>query len=106
MKTKLLILLILGGSALFGKTRVYVNIGVGGYPYPYYVAAPPPPPVVIYTPPPCYGPEYSWVDGYGYPAGPRYFWRSGYYRPHYVRERWNGPRHGKHKHYRGRRYRD
>src|ERR1041384_5998095 len=67
MKTKLLVGLLLGGSALFAATHVSIGIGVGGYGYapPPAVAYAPAPPVVAYAPP-CPGPGYTWVDGYWY----------------------------------------
>ena len=45
MKTKLLILLMLAGSSLFAKTRVFVNVGFGNGGYGYG------PPVYAYVPP-------------------------------------------------------
>lgn len=90
MKTKLLILLVLAGSSLFAKTRIFVNVGIGygGYGYG--------PPVYSYAPPP----SYVWVPGYWEPAAPNYYYREGYYRggqygyrPSYYRNRWIAPRH-------------
>ncbi len=77
MKTKLLALMFLAGSAVFAGPRVFVGVGVG---VPY---APPvvayPPPVVTYAAP---GPEFVFVGGHwvrrGYWAAPRY-----YGHPHY-----------------------
>jgi hypothetical protein len=60
MKTKVLAVLLLGGSSLFAETRFSIGIGIRGYAPGYY--APPPPPVVAYEPP-CPGPDYTWVDG-------------------------------------------
>ena len=95
MKAKLLLALMLAGSALFAGPHFYVGIGV---PAPVAVYAPPPPPVA-YVAPPWPGPGYTWVAGYWYPVGGRYFWRGGYWaRPPYVGARWFGPR------YYGRRY--
>jgi hypothetical protein len=106
MKTKLFAILLLAGSSLFARTHISIGFGFGGYypPAPVYVAAPPPvyyAPPVRYAAPPCPGPNYSWVDGYYYPAGPRYAWRAGYWarrphpraywvRPRYYRSRWYG----------------
>ena len=70
MKTKLVAILLLAGSSLFGVGPV--------------VVAAPPPPVVAYAPP--YArPGYTWVGGYWYPAGPSYAWRAGNWaRPPYA----------------------
>ena len=98
MKTKLLALLFLVGSSMFGASRFYLGIGIGGYaPRPIAVYAPPPAPVYeYYRPAPGHG--YTWVAGYWYPSGPRYVWRSGYWaRPPYARALWVAPRwHGRH----------
>jgi hypothetical protein len=82
MKTKLLVGMLLAGSALFAAPRVSIGIGVGGYGY-----VPPPvyAPYPVYTAPyPVYAapyPGYTWVDGYWYYAGPRRLWRAGYWAP-------------------------
>jgi len=96
MKSKLLALVFLAGSTMFAGPRVFVGVGFGPAPVPYY--APPPAPVVAYVPPsPGYG--YTWVSGYWYPVGPRWVWRGGYWaRPPYARAYWVAPR------YRGNRY--
>ena len=96
MKTKLLALLLLGGSSMFAAGRVFFGVSVG---VPVGVAPPPPPAYVAYTPPaPGYG--YTWVGGYYYPVGPRWYWHAGYWaRPPYVGARWYGPHY-----YRGRYY--
>jgi hypothetical protein len=73
MKTRLLVLLLLAGSAMFAATRVVVGIGVGGHGY--YAARPP---VVAYAPP-CPGPGYFWVPGYLDRVGPRSLWHAGYW---------------------------
>src|SRR5213594_4409229 len=99
MTTKLLAIALLAGGSLFARTHVFVGIGIGGYQYGYYVAAPPPPPppMVVYAPP-CPGPEYTWINGYWYPAGPRYYWRAGYWtRPPYIGARWTAPRYHGHR---------
>ena len=72
MKTKLLALLLLGGSSLLGQTRVAIGVNIGGWGYP-------PPPVFAgyYDPYFCPGPGYTWVSGYWYGAGPRRAWRRG-----------------------------
>jgi hypothetical protein len=96
MKTRLLPALLLAGSSLFAGTRVFIGVGVGGYP-----AAPPPAPVVAYAPP-CPGPGYTWVGGYWYPAGARYVWRPGHWvRPPHPRARWVAPRYHGHHYYPG-----
>src|SRR4051812_45015872 len=93
MIKKLLPLMLLAGSSVFGATRFAIGIGIGGYP------PPPPPPVYYYAPPPAPGIGYAWVPGYYYPVGPRYVWRTGYWaRPPYIGARWIAPR------YVGRRY--
>jgi hypothetical protein len=90
MKTKLFALLLLAGSALFAGPRVFVGVGVGGYPI---AVAPPPPPVVSYYVPPAPAPNYAWVGGYYYPYGARYAWRPGYWAPRpFVGAYWVGPR--------------
>ncbi len=95
MKTKLLGLMFLAGSALFAAPRVVVGVGVG---IPY---APPPPPVAAYAAP-APGPGYNWVAGYWYPYGGRYVWRAGYWaRPPYAGAYWVGPRYHGHRYYPG-----
>src|ERR1043165_7396281 len=77
MKTKLLGLMLLAGSAMFAAPRVSVAIGFGGGGY--Y-----PPPAYAYAPP-CPGPGYTWVEGAWYFEGPRRLWRNGYWpAPAYV----------------------
>ena len=99
MKGKLLLLLLLAGTAAFARTHVFFGFGVGGYP----VVAPPvvayaPPPVVTYAPPPYYPSyyapsDYAWVAGYYYPVGPRWVWRPGYWaRRPFAGAVWVGPR--------------
>ena len=88
MKTKLLVLVLLAGSSLFGATRFGFSVGFGGYGYPYAYPYYAPPPPIYYAPPaPRFG--YTWIDGYWYPAGPRWVWRSGYWaRPPYRGAYW------------------
>jgi hypothetical protein len=97
MKTKLLVLILLGGTSLFARTRVSIGIGIGGFGY----VAPPP---VVYAPPPYYpAPAY----GYYYPPAPRYYGYSGYWgRPVYGGAYRVGPRYYGNRYYngRGRRY--
>ena len=99
MKAKLLALIFLAGSSMFGASRFYVGFGFGGYaPAPVVAYAPPPAPIYQpYVAAPGYG--YTWVGGYWHPAGPRWAWRPGYWaRPPYARAYWVAPR------YYGRRY--
>lgn len=101
MKTRLLALILLVGSAVPAFPRVIVGFGVGYAPYPgYYAAAPPPPPVVYSAP---YArPGFTWVSGYWHPVGPRYVWHAGYYaRPPFAGAAWVGPRYYGHRYYRG-----
>ena len=72
MKTKLLALMFLVGSAAFAGPRVFFGVGVGAY-------GPPPPPVVAYGPRYVYGPR-PYVGAYW--VGPRY------YAHHYYRGYW------------------
>jgi hypothetical protein len=84
MKTKLLALLFLVGSAAFAAPRVVVGVGAGVGPAYGYYAAPPPPPAVAYVAP---APYVAWRPGYWGPlpyygprwVAPRYYGR-GYYR--------------------------
>ncbi|MGP0072976.1 MAG: hypothetical protein ACLPWF_13710 [Bryobacteraceae bacterium] len=87
MKTKLLALLLLAGSAAFAAPRVVVGVGVApayGYvaPAPAYV----PPPVYLAPPPVYWGPRAyfgpRWVGPRYY--GPRFYGR-GYYGGHWRR---------------------
>lgn len=50
MKTKLLAMVLLGGSALWAETHVYIGIGIGNPRSQRYVVRPPPPPPVRYAP--------------------------------------------------------
>lgn len=93
MKTKLLGLMFLVGSAAFAGPRVFVGVGV-----PF---APPPMPVVAYVPP-APGPGYAWINGYYVPSGPRYSWHAGYWAPRpYAGAYWVAPRYYGHRYYRG-----
>jgi hypothetical protein len=84
MKSKLLALMFLVGSAAFAAPRVVVGVGVGVPPAYGYVA---PAPVVPYVAPaPVYGVGY-WGPRYYGPRwvapryyGPRYYGRRGYWR--------------------------
>src|SRR3984893_2610167 len=78
---KLLALVLLAGSSMFGQFSVGIRIG------------PPPSPRVIRARPNNPGPGYTWVDGYWYPSNNRYVWHAGYYtRPPYEGAAWVGPR--------------
>jgi hypothetical protein len=68
MKKTLLALLLLTGGSAFAATRVAIGVGVGT-PYGYY------------APPPCPGPDYTWVEGYWDTAGPHRDWRGGHWAP-------------------------
>ena len=111
MKTKLLALILLGGSSLFARTHVSIGIGIGGFGYGYappveygYVA--PVAPVVTYAPPPCPGPGYTWFNGAWYPPAPRYYGYPGYVvRPSFYGGYRVGPRYYGNRYYRGRWYR-
>lgn len=70
MKTKLLGMMLLAGSALFAAPRISVGIGVGT---PAYY-----PPAAVVAQPPSPGPGYVWVDGYWAPNGA---WVAGYWAP-------------------------
>lgn len=102
MKSKLLALVFLAGSAAFAGPRVFFGVGVGyAAPAPVVVYAPPPAPVVAYVPR-APGPGYAWVGGSYYPAGPRWAWRPGYWaRPPYARSYWVGPRYYSGRYYGG-----
>src|SRR5688572_12894279 len=100
MKAKLLGLIFLAGSSLFGASRWSVGVGFGGYGYPYYY--PPPPAPVVYAVPPRPAYNYQWIAGYWYPRGPRWAWRAGYWaRPPYPRAYWVRPRYVNRVYYRG-----
>jgi hypothetical protein len=99
MKSKLLALLFLAGSAAFAGPRVFVGVGVGYAPAPIVTYAPPPPPVAYV---PAVRPGYTWVSGYYYPVGRRWAWRPGYYaRPPYARAYWVAPRYNGGRYYGG-----
>jgi hypothetical protein len=98
MKTKLLALLLLAGSAVFAAPGVYLGVNVGGG----YYAPPPPPRAVVEYRPVYPGPGYAWVGGYYGWVGGRYAWQPGYWsRPPYYGARWYGPRYYNHRYYPG-----
>jgi hypothetical protein len=101
MKTKLLALLFLVGSAAFAGPRIAVGVGIGVGPAYGYYAAPPPAPAVAYVPT-APGPNFAWVGGYGHPYGGRYAWRAGYGAPRpFYGDRWIAPRYYGHRYYGG-----
>jgi hypothetical protein len=78
---RLLGLMLLAGSAVFGQVSLGIRIGA------------PPPPRVVRVRPISPGPGYIYVDGYWYPSNNRYVWHNGYYtRPPSVGAAWVGPR--------------
>jgi hypothetical protein len=103
MKTKLMALLLLAGSALMAGPRVFVGVGAGyAAPAPVYAYGPMPAPVYSSYVAPCPGPGYSWVGGYWYPSGARYGWHAGYWaRPAFAGARWAAPRYHAHRYYGG-----
>ncbi len=103
MKSKLLALVFLAGSAAFAGPRIFFGVGVGYPPPPVAVYAPPPAPPTAYGyVPVAPGPGYTWISGYYYPVGARYAWRPGYWsRPPYARAHWVGPRYYGGRYYRG-----
>ena len=82
MKTKLMALMLLAGSAAFAGPRFFFGVGVG-VPAPVYA-----PGVVAYAPPvapvyagaayvpPCPGPGYIWTAGFWAPG---HVWHAGYW---------------------------
>jgi hypothetical protein len=78
MKTKLLAMMLLGGSALWAETHVYIGIGIGNPRPQRYVVQPPPPPPVRYVPR-SPGKKYVWVPGYWVWTGNGYAWQDGYW---------------------------
>jgi hypothetical protein len=104
MKTKLMALIFLAGTAVFAGPRVFVGVGFGGgyvAPAPVAVYAPPPAPVLTYVPP-MPAPGYTWVAGYYYPVGPRWVWHAGYWaRPPYAHAYWVAPRYHGGRYYAG-----
>lgn len=102
MKTKLMALVLLAGSAAFAGPRFFFGVGVGVR-APVYA-----PPVVAYAPPvaaayvgpayvpPCPGPGFVWTAGF---YGPGRVWHAGYWGrpygaafvgPHYVARGYRG----------------
>ena len=86
MKTKLMALALMAGSALFASPRVAFGVQVGG---PAPVVVPGPAAVSVYQPP-SPGPGYVWIDGYYDAYGN---WCAGYWTlPPYAGSYWIAPR--------------
>ena len=81
MKHKLLtFILIATGTVLSGQVNLGIRIG-------------PPPAPRVYRQTVRPGPDFTWVEGYWYPAGNRYVWHNGYWtRAPFEGARWIGPR--------------
>ena len=72
MKTKLLALILVAGSSLFGRSHFGFSVGFG-YPYAYPHYVPPPAPMVYYAPP-AYGVRvYSGPGYYRHYHGHRHY---------------------------------
>jgi hypothetical protein len=92
MKSKLLALLFLAGSAAFAGPRIFVGVGFG----------PPPVPVAAAYVPVAPGPGYAWVGGYWQPVGARWNWHAGYWAPRpYAHAYRVAPRYNAGRYYRG-----
>ena len=79
MKANLLVMMLLGSSALWAETHVYIGIGIGNpRPGRYAIQPPPPPPPVRYVPR-SPGRKYVWVVGYWVWTGNGYAWQDGYW---------------------------
>jgi hypothetical protein len=90
VKTKFMLLVLLGAGAVFAQVSVGVRIGA------------PPPVRVLRVQPRSPGGEYSWVAGYWYPVGNHYKWHDGYWtRPAFSGARWVEPRHDGQSYYGG-----
>jgi hypothetical protein len=103
MKKKMLVLLLMGASSVFGAD-VYFGIGVNiGRPGGYVVAPrPPAPPAVRYAAPRSPGRGYVWVPGYWDAHGRNYRWRDGYWtKPPRRNARWVEPRYRNDRYYSG-----
>ena len=82
MKTKLMVLALLGVGAMFAQVSIGVRIGA------------PPPMRVVRVQPRSPGADYTWVAGYWYPVGNHYKWHDGYWtRPAYSGAHWVAPTH-------------
>ncbi len=86
MKTRLMLLTLMAGGALFAQTHVAIGDQIGR---PAPVVVPAPVPVAAYRPP-CPGPGYVWIAGYYDEFGD---WYDGYWTlPPYVGAYWVAPR--------------
>ncbi len=89
MKTKLLAMMLLAGSAMFAETRLSIGVGFGEHGGGYYQSAP----YYASNIPPCPGPGYTWVDGYWSQDYGRRVWVDGYwYRQPVISSYQVGPR--------------
>ena len=85
MKTKLMVLMLAAGGAMFAETHVAIGVQFGG---PRVAVAAPV--VMDAYRPPCPGPGYIWIDGYYDEYGN---WFDGYWDlPPYVGAYWIAPR--------------
>jgi hypothetical protein len=95
IRTTLLSSVLLSSMSLLGipaSAQVSVGIRIGAPPEPRVVAVVPAQP----------DPEFTWIDGYWYPAAGHYRWHEGYWsRPPYEGARWVGPRHDGERFYNG-----
>ncbi len=81
VRTTLIAMLLVGGSAFGAQVSLGIRIG-----------APPKARVEVRTAQP--GPDYNWVDGYWYPDAGHYKWHAGYWtRPPYAGAHWVAPHH-------------
>ncbi|MGP8247351.1 MAG: hypothetical protein ACLQVN_22915 [Bryobacteraceae bacterium] len=93
MKTKLMALMLLAGSAAFAGPRFFFGVRVG-IPDPVVAYAPPVAPAYVgpaYGPAyvaPCPGPGYTWATGF---YGPGRVWHAGYWARPYVGAAFVGP---------------
>lgn len=102
MKTKLIALMLLAGSAAFAQTNFYFGIGINTGPRAVMVAPPPPPPPPVRMVPRSPGRGYVWVPGYWALAGNRYGWQDGYWtRPPRGKGKWVAPRYAQNRYYPG-----
>src|SRR3954469_18917535 len=97
MKTKMMVMALLAGGAMFAQPRVSIGVGIGGYAPPAYAPAYVEQDII----PPCPGPDYTWVDGYWSQYGGRNSWISGSWQrrpyssnyrvtPRFVQPRYSG----------------
>lgn len=93
MKTKLAVMALMAGAALFAETHLSIGVQLGGpagYRPGVVVPAPGPVPVASAYRPPWPGPGYVWIDGYYDAYGN---WFDGYWAlPPYAGAYWIAPR--------------